>query len=1180
MCLVNRTWLCLTVYLDYFSPFLFLVFHDSWSSITQLNQLLTLSNARTLSVNGTDNVREDSLILKIGKRKDQPVSKSGSQMLGLTLSERKTKESKKREVVGEVNILSSPNYLDCNVMSCVTNNAPNVLGHQSFDLSPSNLSLNTLIESAGLQPNALNSNKLKMLPRTSYLDREIIKVRKRSHVVVSNCNSQSVEAENSNTQSCKSILLTNKINELHNEAEMSVDAHESNKSVVVQESKIAELNNSDYLKNECEKHGWAWYPDQHLPFDAGYEPLFQSNPSSPNSSDLPVNPYPIGDSLGRRSLFKSNPSSLEEAKIERSMQQRRIVDKVFIELRANDRARKLIRLLSPPESKLGSNLLSSFDIRVDDFKVTVLKAIDLAVSKAELIESAAIASSDFQWPSNIFNDSIEVAENGGRLSAVIARRRVEIQKNGWSKESITKTLGANHPDIDKLHELLEHGAVVNPGPNFAPNNNPNPRRLQEIALGNTIPKGYVKLRDELKGLILDRRILHPSEALLQNFPDNHWVKSVEADGTFKPSGRICIDGKNTLDDAIPLNSDVTRDNAILDYGRLEIPPFHSMIRQLIEYCEMYGIDVSHMRIAKSDVPGAFTKFAYATSSGFLMCSRISKHLFFFPLNGNFGTSTAPFVWNAIMTPIDDLILRLSVLLEDMEVVFRQLPSAVKEKSDVIDGAPKIGFVNSIPVGYRSILSCEVPASSSAASHSVSSFSTPPLNPSRENCPIFIAPAGTKVGFIARLTDDIIEFSPYWFASRYHESNKAILESYFGKGQGFKPEKDLPPSDVQIVNGIGIDLRGNGVVFLPKKHWLRLLKELFLFQTDKAHSLHDYQSLGSILERASIMLQGLSLYLSGVYGMIARFPAVVSDGSTGMSRYDSTDSKEAFIRPDSHCRMCVQMARILCLWMFIDPAMTAVPMATVLSKQELPNSYRIYTDAGTHCPVHGGGDGVHCSCINKENRIGVLIQSPSELDVAYASLKVSGSVNDYSELFQTHYEFLGKLAGLMTLSKLSICTRGLPVTFYGDNTAALSWVKSGKTKSNVCVNMNIASCFFALHTGIIEGCPVQLKSKEMGIVDVLSRGDPSRLNEFSKPSLTSAMRKRLDNMVEIDLNNDSIVSRLLQLVTPPKRTVEKELRADGHLLNPIDSIVQILEVIREIPRNGNWSLPQTFPDHGL
>ena len=270
--------------------------------------------------------------------------------------------------------------------------------------------------------------------------------------------------------------------------------------------------------------------------------------------------------------------------------------------------------------------------------------------------------------------------------------------------------------------------------------------------------------------------------------------------------------------------------------------------------------------------------------------------------------------------------------------------------------------------------------------------------------------------------------------------------------------------------------------------------------------------------------------------------------------------------------CVHMARVLSLWMYCDPALASVPMTAALNHKEVPNAIKFFFDAGTNCPEHGQ----HCGCDKRENRIGALIQDVDGIDIAYTSL-VIGLTIDYPEMFQVHREFLGKLVVYVLLSKLDICVRGAIVTLIGDNTAALAWADSGKVNSRVCVNMNIAACFFVEHTGIVEAKSIQLKSSQMGITDVLSRGNPLIMNEHSDPPLTIEMRSRLDNakVGYIELSNDPIMLKLLLSVMPPKVNSKSDMNRDSRLENPIDSIVHILEIIRKISRRGKW-LPHQLP----
>ena len=654
-------------------------------------------------------------------------------------------------------------------------------------------------------------------------------------------------------------------------------------------------------------------------------------------------------------------------------------------------------------------------------------------------------------------------------------------------------------------------------------------------------KAYLELHTEFKGIIVDPRVLNPEIFAQKSFVDNHWTSKVEK-GKIVAPGRITIDPSNPPPGVEPLNGEIQKENSTQLYGQPHIPLFSDMIREILSLCKEHGLKTSEILIAKGDVPGAYTKFPWDIQSCLLMCNRISRDYIYIPTNGNFGTSTAPAVFDCLMRPVDELLRSLFTTKEELQF-------SCNEKITPQNLFPSIHWDN-----------LSIPTEDSLITH-------PTQNPN-----VLTLQKGLVITKIFRIVDDYIEFSPRIYANASHEVVKHVLDSYFGEGKGWKRSKDLPPNSIQIVSGIGLDLSGEiGVVFLPDNHYDKLLRALFLFSLDRAHSIREYQAIGSLLERAAIMIQGLSSYLTGIYRMLAKFGA-------NMSTHVLIHDKPKYKHPDSLCKFCIQMARVLCFWMFVDPAMAAVPIQTVLGKTEIPESILGFSDAGTNCPIHSGSKS-DCECLVRENRIGVLIQSHTGMDLAYASL-ILGSPNDYPEMFQVHREFLGKLIILITLSKLELCTRGVALTIIGDNTAALAWAEKNKVKSRVCVNMNAAANFFLLHTGVVEAKPIQLRTEEMGLVDVLSRGDPQVMNETSLPPLTRAMRDRLLAMQYVDLNSDSIMQSLLPLILPPKVNDKRGKNNDSTLLHSLDAIIQILKIIRQIPRRGDWSntIPQySYPE---
>ena len=60
------------------------------------------------------------------------------------------------------------------------------------------------------------------------------------------------------------------------------------------------------------------------------------------------------------------------------------------------------------------------------------------------------------------------------------------------------------------------------------------------------------------------------------------------------------------------------------------------------------------------------------------------------------------------------------------------------------------------------------------------------------------------------------------------------------------------------------------------------------------------------------------------------------------------------------------------------------------------------------------------------------------------------------------------------------------------------------------------------------------------------------------------------MKYIDLNTDKIMQSLLPLMLPRKVNGKKARNNESILMHSLDAIIQILQIIRQIPRRGDWS----------
>ena len=234
------------------------------------------------------------------------------------------------------------------------------------------------------------------------------------------------------------------------------------------------------------------------------------------------------------------------------------------------------------------------------------------------------------------------------------------------RESLIRTLGLEYPGLDFLCDLVENGAILEPGEGFVPNNSPEQSRELERKLGKQTLKQYLKLWKESKGIIIDpRAVLSTQEYQKLHWIANHWTMKKREDGTIDPDGRILIDPSNAPEDVIPLNNDVQKENAVKRYKQLVIPQLHEMIQSIIAYCEKDGLRITDIRIAKSDIQGAYTKFCWSVESCYLMCVRIEKDLCYLPVNGNFGTSAGPFIFDCLARPLHDCIEKAFILKEDI-----------------------------------------------------------------------------------------------------------------------------------------------------------------------------------------------------------------------------------------------------------------------------------------------------------------------------------------------------------------------------------------------------------------------------------------------------------------------------------------------------------------------------------
>ena len=258
----------------------------------------------------------------------------------------------------------------------------------------------------------------------------------------------------------------------------------------------------NYILRDACKHN-TWHEEQRLSFNAFYE--------SSRPVVLPV------DKTCSQSLGISFSSDC--ARQERERQNDLTLNVAFSALLKDNRAYDLLHLFVPPEFLCQTGGLPfDFQSKWFNFVEEVRYATAQDISKQEAILTANLSASETVIDDSVYCDLIEVSKNGGCIESLILHKRAQVSRDGLCRESIIRTLRENYPDLEDLYELVEKGAILEPGEAFVKNNVPEEPRELEKKLGKQTLKQYLKLWKESKGIILDSRVFSPD-----GYKKLHWI---------------------------------------------------------------------------------------------------------------------------------------------------------------------------------------------------------------------------------------------------------------------------------------------------------------------------------------------------------------------------------------------------------------------------------------------------------------------------------------------------------------------------------------------------------------------------------------------------------------------------------------------------------------------------------
>ena len=165
------------------------------------------------------------------------------------------------------------------------------------------------------------------------------------------------------------------------------------------------------------------------------------------------------------------------------------------------------------------------------------------------------------------------------------------QKTTGLNMTRVNTILSNDPEIAKIRDIVETGAVIDTAPEFRPIHRTAPFRNLQVRM---LPV-YKKV------LIFDvEDIPQHVYAKMHTANEYHWHPEQG-----KVAGRPLLDCSNCAPDEIPLNSDVTKALGIARYQKVQLPTFHEVMLAWDNYRIDANLQWADMWMFKADISGCF-----------------------------------------------------------------------------------------------------------------------------------------------------------------------------------------------------------------------------------------------------------------------------------------------------------------------------------------------------------------------------------------------------------------------------------------------------------------------------------------------------------------------------------------------------------------------------------------------
>jgi hypothetical protein len=276
------------------------------------------------------------------------------------------------------------------------------------------------------------------------------------------------------------------------------------------------------------------------------------------------------------------------------------------------------------------------------FLTTRLHELTRQFSRAEAEESALRDANNYELSDEIVHrDAIHMRELGS-FEALIEYHNTAQKETGLNLARINAVLG-NDPEIAKIRDIVENGAVIDMTPEFRAIHRTAPYRNLQLRMLPVYKKAVADMHAKNKVLLFDVADIPPDVyAKMHTANEYHWRPEHG-----KVAGRPLLDCSNCALDETPLNSKATKELGIARYQKVTLPTFHEVLLAWDNYRIDANITWADMWMFKADISGCFNQLHWSKESVYLMGFHLQINILMIMLTCGFGVGVTPMVWSLI-----------------------------------------------------------------------------------------------------------------------------------------------------------------------------------------------------------------------------------------------------------------------------------------------------------------------------------------------------------------------------------------------------------------------------------------------------------------------------------------------------------------------------------------------------